>query len=217
MSVPILRSVVCWTMIAIVPAMLWAADSGGAMLYGKGAVWLNNSSLPHSSAIFPGDLIRTERESVANINATRASVIIQTDSLVKYEGPAVSLEHGSVSVNTSRALAIRVLEVRVAPLSNAWTEFEVTDVDGTVKIVARKGNVSVQCGKDATTLVEGQQATRDEFGKCTRKKAGAYPPTSGDILTNQYMLIGGGVAACVFWLCFPSSPPPSEPISQWQP
>jgi hypothetical protein len=217
-SVPILRSAVCWTMIATFPAMLWAAESGGAMLYGKGTVWLNNGSLPRSSAIFPGDLIRTEREAVANINATHASVIIQTDSLVKYEGSAVSLEHGSVRVNASGAMAVRAVAVTVAPVSNAWTEFEVTDVDGTVQIFARKGSVNIGCGKETVTLPEGQQATREESGKCSQKKVGAYPPAAGDILANRYMLLGGGgVPACIFWLCVLSPGLPSEPMSPSKP
>ncbi len=188
------------------------------MLYGKGTVWLNNSPLPRSSAIFPADLIRTERESMANLNASGANVIIQSDSIVKFEGAAVSLEHGSVSVTTSMRMAVRAIEVTVAPVSNAWTEFEVTDVDGAVQIVARKGDVNVQCGKDSVTLPEGQQATREESGKCSRKKGGAYPPTGGDLLTNRYMLIGGGVGAmCIFWLCLPSPQPPIPPVSAWQP
>lgn len=218
MRVPILRVIVCWAMIAVLPAALLAADSGGAMLYGKGTVWLNNSPLPRSSAIFPGDVIRTERDSAANFNASGASVIIQNDSIVKFEGTSVSLEHGSVSVTTSTRMAVRAFEVTVAPLSYAWAEFEVTDVDGTVQIVSRKGALNIECGKDTVTLPEGQQATREESGKCSRKKGGAYPPTGGNILTNRYMLIGTGVVAiCIFWLCLPSSQPPIPPISPWQP
>jgi hypothetical protein len=37
-------------------------------------------------------------------------------------------------------------EVTVAPATSAWTEFEVTDVDGTGQIVARKGDVSISDG-----------------------------------------------------------------------
>jgi hypothetical protein len=211
---PTLRGIVCWVMIAVFPAFLFAADAGGAMLYGKGAVWLNNSPLPNSSAIFSGDLIRTERESVANFKASGFSVVIQTDSLVKFEETEVSLEHGSLSVTTSNGMAARAMGVTVSPVANTWTEFEVTDVNGTVEIIARKGDVNVQCGKDSVTLPEGQRATREESGKCSRKKGGAYPPTSGDLLTNRYVaggLIGGGIWTICLLLCSEGSPPPVIP------
>jgi len=217
MRAPIFRGMVCWAMIAVLPAFLFAADSGGAMLYGKGTVWLNNSPLPHSSAIFSGDLIRTGRQSVANFSVSETSVVIQTDSLVKFEGTDVALEHGSVSVATSNGMAARATEVRIAPVSNTWTEFEVTDVDGTVQIFARKGDVNIQCGKDTVALNEGQQAFREESGKCRRKKGGAYVPASGDLLTNRYVaagLVGGGIGITCFLLC---SEEPPMPVSAWAP
>src|SRR5713226_8324831 len=98
MHASILRNIFCWTMIAIFPASLMAADSAGAMLYAKGTAWLNGSTVPRSSAVFPGDLIQTKANSVANINAVGSNVLIVADSLVKFEGTAFSVEHGSVSV-----------------------------------------------------------------------------------------------------------------------
>jgi len=212
---------VCWAMIAALPAFLFAADSGGAMLYGKGTVWLNNSPLPHSSAIFSGDLIRTERQSVANFSVSETSVVIQTDSLVKFEGNAVSVEHGGVSVATSKGMVALAREVTVTPASNSWTEFEVVDADGTVEIVAGKGNVNVNCGTSTANLSEGEQATRDDSGNCNKKKKRkglAGPPVAqgGGLLTDPYVLggalVGGGVIICLL-LCTAAKPF----LSQWKP
>jgi hypothetical protein len=212
-----LRKLVCWITIAIVPASVARADQSPAMLEGKGTVWLNGSVLPHSSAIFPGDLVQTKPESVADINAPGTSVVVQPDSLLTFGDNLVSLEHGTVSVATSKAMTARVLEVSVTPVSSGWTEFEVTDVNGTVEVVARKGDVNLVCGSDTSILSEGQQATRDESGKCSKKrrKAGAFPPTGGDILTNPYALGGlaaGGGLLCLL-LCGTSTPSasPSKP------
>jgi hypothetical protein len=202
-------------MIALLPAQV-SAEASGAMLYATGTVWLNNGPLPGSSAIFPADLIRTETNSMAKFTAARASVIIGSESIVKYEGPAVALQHGSVSVATSSGMAVHALEVTVAPVSTAWTEFEVNDVDGTVRIMARKGEVNVTCGKDTVILPEGQQTTREELGKCRRKKAGADPAVSGDTLANRYFLLAAPVALCVFWFCSSSSSP-SPSLSPSQP
>ena len=79
-------------MIALTPASLLAADSGAAMLYGRGPVSLNGSPLPQSSAVFPGDLIQTLPESLATLDASGSGVVVLPDSLVKFEGKAVTLE-----------------------------------------------------------------------------------------------------------------------------
>jgi hypothetical protein len=215
-----LRNVICWMMIAVTPATLVAADSGGAMLYGMGGgvVWLNGRPLPRSSAVFPGDLIQTQSESLATLDASGSGVVILPDSLIKFEGNAVSLQHGGVSIATSRGMVAFAREVTVTPASNAWTEFEVVDASGTVQVVATKGDVNVKCGKDTTNLSEGEQATRDQSGNCNKKRRKAAPPfpVHGGILTDPYVLggavIGGGVIVCLL-LCNTSKPF----VSQWKP
>jgi hypothetical protein len=57
-------------MIIICPAAMFAADQASAMLYSHGTALLNGTSVPRSSAIFSGDLVQTNKDSVANINAT---------------------------------------------------------------------------------------------------------------------------------------------------
>ena len=89
MRVPKLRHIACWTMISVVPVSLWAADSGAAMLYAKGSTWINGSEVPHTSAVFPGDLVQTRSDSAASINASGSNVVVLADSLVKFEGSAV--------------------------------------------------------------------------------------------------------------------------------
>jgi hypothetical protein len=217
-----LRSVICWILIAITPASLIAADinSGAAMLYGKGTVWLNGKALPRSSAVFPGDLIQTQPESLATLDASGSGVIVLQDSLVKFQGNAVSLEHGSVSVATSKGMVALAKEVTVTPASNSWTEFEVADTNGTVQIVATKGNVNVNCGKGTANLSEGEQTTSDDSGNCNNKKkrkAAAAPVSgTGSFLTDPYVLggavIAGGLIVCLL-LCETSKPY----LSQWKP
>ena len=156
---------------------MFAAGSGAAMLYAKRTAWLNGSAVPRTSAVFPGDLVQTKPNSVANINAPGSSVMILSDSMVKFEGVAVSIEHGSVTVATSKGMTTRAGEVTVSPASNALTEFEVSDLNGTVQIVARKGDVSVSDGSQTSTLAQGEQTTRDETpsdqNKKKRRKGGA--------------------------------------------
>jgi hypothetical protein len=214
-----LRHLICWLMIVVTPAPLVAADSVGAMVYGKGEVWLNGKLLPRSSAVFPGDLIQTQAESLATLDASGAGVIVLPDSLIRFEANAVSLEHGSISVATSHRMVATAREVTVTPTSDRWTEFEVVDGNGTVQVIASKGVVNVNCGKGTTTLSEGEQATRDGSGECNKKRrrgGGALVPGHGGILTDPYVLagelIGGGVVVCLL-LCNP----PKPFLSQWKP
>ena len=199
-----LRNIFCWMLLAVMPASLLGADSGAAMLYANGTAWINGTSVPRSSALFPGDLVQTRPDAVVHINATGSSVMILSDSLVKYEGNTVSVEHGAVKVATTKGMSTRAGEVVVAPVSPEWTEFDVTDVNGTVEIVARKGDVSISNGTETTRLAQGEQTTRDdsENQKKKRRTAGAVPAAGGGLLDSRPAIIGGGlaVAGLLIWV-----------------
>src|ERR1700724_520888 len=109
-------------LVVILPVALFAADRPAAMLYSHGTALLNGNTIARSSAIFSGDLVQTNSDSVANINATGSSVLVLNESLVQYEGSTVKLEHGGVSVSTSKLLATRAGAVTISPASGAWTE-----------------------------------------------------------------------------------------------
>ncbi|MGB6803834.1 MAG: hypothetical protein WBE31_16335, partial [Candidatus Sulfotelmatobacter sp.] len=128
MGMAAFRKLVSCVLLLIVPASLFAADQPSAMLYSHGTALLNGDSIPRSSAIFSGDLVQTNADSVANINATGSTVLVLNDSLVQYEGSTVKLEHGGVTISTSKLLATRAGAVTVSPAAGVWTEFEVRDV-----------------------------------------------------------------------------------------
>jgi len=201
MSASGLRCAACWVMILAVPASsLWAAESAPAMLYAKGTAWINGGAVPRTSALFPGDLVQTRSDSIANINASGSNLVILADSLIKFEGPTVSLEHGSLSVATSKAMTARAGDVTVTPVSNVWSEFEVTqNADGAVQIVATKGNLNVNDGADTTTLSQGQQTTvdnsQDKKKKRKKRAGGAVPASGGGVLNSPYVIYGGAAAA----------------------
>jgi hypothetical protein len=184
-------------MVVIVPAGLFAADSGRAMLYSGGTTLVNGTPPPPSTVIFSGDLVQTAAGSVAKINALGSSLIVVSDSLLQFEGNAVKLDHGSVAVSTSKAMATRTGDLTVAPAANVWTQFDVTNSNGKVQIVARKGDVTIDDGTGPTTLAQGQQTTVDESQKQKKKKRrneGAVAPAGGGILDSPWA-IGAGAAA----------------------
>src|SRR6202161_4630279 len=203
MGMSAFRKMVSCVLFLILPAALFAADSGTAMLYADGAAWLNGSHVPSSSAIFAGDLVQTMSDSAANIHAPGSSITVLGDSLVQFEGTSLKVEHGGVSVSTSKGVATTAGDVRVAPVSNAWTEFNVTDIDGTVRIAARKGDLTITDDDGTVTLPQGQKTTRNEQSDQTDKKkkekkraVGAVPAAGGGAL-NSPVAIGVGAAAIV--------------------
>ena len=205
MGMAAFRQLVSCVLLLIVPGSLIAADSGAAMLYADGAAWLNGSHVPKSSAIFSGDLVQTRSDSAANIHAPGSSVTVLSDSLVEFEGASLKVEHGGVAVTTSKGMATTAGDVRVAPSSNAWTEFNVTDTDGTVRIAARKGDLTITDDQGTTTLQQGQETTRDEQSDQTdngkkknkRKQGVGAAPAAGGGLLNSPIAVGVGGAAII--------------------
>jgi hypothetical protein len=190
------------------------------MLYGRGkeAVLLNGKPLPRSSAIFPGDLIQTPSESVATLDAPGAGVIVYPDSWVKFESNAVSLQHGSVSVATSKRMVATAREITVTPVSETWTEFEVADTNGSIRVISSQGSVDINCAKGSATLSEGDEIISDAAGNCNKKKrkGGALFPVQPSTLSGPWVVTGalvtGGGIICLL-LC--DNPQPF--ISQWKP
>src|ERR1700723_4357889 len=101
-----LKMLSCMTVVNL-SAALFAADQPAAMLYSHGTALVNGNSIARSAAIFSGDLVQTQADSVANINAPGSSVLVLNESLVQYEGSALKLEHGGVTISTSKLLATR--------------------------------------------------------------------------------------------------------------
>jgi hypothetical protein len=214
----------CCLLAILFPAqVMLAGETASAMLYTNGAAWLNGSEVPKSAAVFAGDMLQTRPDSTASLQANGSNVMVLADSLVKFEGPALELEHGGVRVTTSRGLAAHAGNVTVKPASNSWTEFQVTDTDGRVQIAANKGDVTVQDDKGTATVTQGQQTTRDDTTDTEKKKkkrrrgAGAATAAGGGIMSSTPVLYGGlaavGGAAIWIWTREPSPVSPACPTS----
>jgi len=188
-------------LVVILPVTLLAVDRPAAMLYSHGTSLLNGHSIARSSAIFFGDLVQTNADSAANINASGSIVLVLNDSLVQYQNDAVKLEHGGISVSTSKSLATRAGDITVSPAASVWTEFEVRDVDGKVHIAARKGDLTIHDESGTTTLAQGEQTTREDSDsekdkKKKRRKAAAAAPAAaeGGVFNSPIAVaIGGAV------------------------
>jgi len=215
-------------LVAILPVALFAADRPSAMLYSHGTALLNGHSIARSSAIFFGDQVQTNADSAANINASGSIVLVLNDSLVEYQDDAVELEHGGISVSTSKLLATRAGDITVSPAASVWTEFEVRDVDGRVHIAARKGDLTISDESGtATLLAQGEQTTRDDSAsqkdqdqdqnkkkKKRRKGAAAAPAAAEGGVFNSPIAVGIGGAAILggaVWVFVQGGEQPASP------
>jgi hypothetical protein len=217
------RNLVCGVMIVVAPASLGAQSTGGALLHSDGGTWLNGSLAPATSAIFPDSLVQTAKGHRAKIDAEGSTVLIQPETMVQFQGNELALDHGSLQLDTARELNVIIGCITISPLTSGRTQYDVTDVDGTVKVVASKNDVKIhyngtlarkaKMGASSDVIVhEGEQASRAE--RCATGKP-AHGWTDGDLLDSPWAKAAGivavGVIAC-FGLCHSSNP-----LSPWKP
>jgi hypothetical protein len=224
------RRFLCWTMVILLPPALSASGTGGGMLYGRGTVWLNNDPLARPSAIVPGDIISTQASSVASIVTAGANVIIQPQTDVTFETNGLELRHGTVVVSTSTSMRVHVGCIEAIPVANNWTEYQVTDVNGTVHVYANKLDVNVnetaknqqktdssqtrpQDAKIASrhaTVLEGQKTERNEHCKA----GGALQQYRWSITPDELKAMGLSATVLLgLWLTNQGD----DPVSPWQP
>lgn len=206
---------------------LTAQESGAAMLRSNGGVLLNGSTAPASSALFPGDTVQTQPKALARIEATGSSVDIDSETVFQFENDGIRLDHGSVSVNTSRGFRVRAGCVTVTPVNEDWTTYEVTDTDGKVTVAALKNDVYMdsrspnpkdakQSANSVRVIVrEGEQKSREEkCGGADLKPSDAIA-AKGAILNSPYVrwpAVGVVVGVTCWALCRGDDPlSPSMP------
>jgi hypothetical protein len=231
---------------AVSPALFAAADPADdhradtaavavAILHINGApdgglVLVNGAASHDRIALFADDRIETgqSRAAVAALRGTGLEILLQPETIVQIEQGEVVLEHGSVRVTTRKGFRLRAGCTLVTPTDLAErTEYQVTDVDGNVKVAALVEDVRLDTQSSATkqkavvqeakvdthnsgsvggTIVSpGNTATRREC------KAGAGKPADavGERLSSPYVkwaVAGGIIAVTCYVLCESHAP-----------
>src|SRR3989442_14515185 len=91
MRIAMLRKVTSGLMVVMLPAALIAADTDAAVLYGTGAVFLNGAQLSNSSPVTVGDVIQTKDTGAANLNTAGSSVVIQSNTIARFQSAGIAL------------------------------------------------------------------------------------------------------------------------------
>ena len=230
MRVPILRVLLCWILLAVVPASLLGqalpAQSGGAILHTQGGgVWVNGYEARDSSAVFAGDLLETKSGATANLTLDGSTVMLAPESVAKFQGNLLELDHGSVSVGTSKSFKVRVNCIRVIPVLSEWTQYVVTNVSGDVQVAAHKLDVNVEHelgrGKPApanqstqrASVHEGHQDSYQESEICGAPAG----PSSASSMTSPKWIAAGAAGAGVLVFVLVRGGGGKHPISSSQP
>jgi len=218
------RNLVCGVMIVVLPASLMAQTSGGAMLHSEGGVWLNGNPAPNSSAIFPHDLIQTQKEHRAKIDANGSTVTVEPDTIVQFDGEELVLDHGGLQVNTSREMKVRVNCITVIPVTQAWTRYDVIDVDGKIRVTADENDVKIHyqgasaqrsktAGLSDVLVHQGEQASRDE--RCGVAARPAEVVNAKGAILNSVGARAAGIAVVgglICWVFCSASQPVSPAV-----
>lgn len=214
-------------MIAILPVSLLADDTGAAMLHSNGNVLVNKNSAPASAAIFRDTLIETQKDAAARIELSGSSADISAETVIEFEGDELVLDHGTVSVNTSHSLRVRVGCITVTPVNADWTHYEVTDLDGKVTVSALKNDTYIdsqsknpqqakQSPRSEHAIVrEGERKSREEkCGAASLRESDQFG-ARGAIMNSPWVrwpaVVGVGAIACL-GLCHDDDPiSPAKP------
>lgn len=225
------QQVVCLPVIAILPVSLAAQDNAAAMLRSNNVgVLVNGNPAPSSAALFANDLIETQKAAVARIESGGSTTDVSPETMVQFGGGELALDHGSLSVNTSRGLRVRVGCVTVTPVNNAeWTNYEVVDRDGKVIVSALKNAVYIdaksrnaQPAKESAhsnrvIVHEGEQKSREErCGAADIKTPGGGVSGLGAFMNSPWA-VGGGIVGVGAILCLGLFCRNDDPMSPTKP
>ena len=205
------RNLVCGVMVVVLPMSLMAQESARAILHNDGGVWLNGNLAPNSSAIFPHDLVRTQKENRARIDADGSTVTVEPETIVQFEGDELVLEHGSLQVNTWRGMRVRVNCVTVSPPAQEWARYDVTDVDGRMLVLAYQNDVTIHYSGPTTwrskhvelpdvTVYQGGQATHED--RCGEAAKPADVVNANGAILNSIWAKGVGIIAIGVITCW---------------
>jgi ferric-dicitrate binding protein FerR (iron transport regulator) len=175
-----------------------AAQTG--VLYATGSVFLNGAQLSNSMPVMTGDVVETKDVSVAHIEMSGSTDMVQSNAIVRFRDGGLALDRGKVTVATGKSQSVFARDFQITPVSSEWTQFEVLRSSGTIHVSAIKNSVEIKCGVEAPTVVnEGHELTRLDAHNCGMDdktgSSGAPPTASGPVLSSAWAEGAGLVTA----------------------
>jgi hypothetical protein len=120
------------------PCITFRARHWRTLLHSDGDTWLNENPAPATAAIFRDSLVRTHKGYRARIDAEGSSVLFGPETVVQFQGSDLTLDHGSLRLHTATEMTVIVGCIGINPLSSDRIHYDVTHIDGKVKVIAYK-------------------------------------------------------------------------------
>ena len=208
--------------------MSLVADSATAAMLRTNSpgVLVNKNLAPASIALFANDLVETPKNAGALINVDGSSAQVNSETMVQFQADELVLDHGSLSVYTTRGLRVRVGCLTMNPVNpSVETLYEVTDVNGKVTVHATKNDVYIDArsgnlpdakkspGSDRDIVHEGEQKSREERCAVSALK-GQKTPGIGPAMDSRWVIAAGSAAIVgVTWWVLCQNDDPASPSS----
>ena len=219
MSDKVVRKLVAVLLIVVCPSTFLMAERPSAMLYATGAVTLNGIRIPaaKSMSLFAGDRVDTADASVASINWSGSSLVVDPNSSVQYQSDGFSILKGRARVRMSKGMSAHAGPISVL-LQSDTALFDVSTDGNTILVASREGTLTVTDGIETATLEPGFTAkvSLDSQDQGPKPAAG----TTGDkkrrkkkglIIWIFASAAAGAAIACIF-ACGPSGRTPVSPV-----
>lgn len=175
------RSVLC--LIIFFSLAAFCADS--AIAIGSGNVTLNGKALLQSSAVFPGDVLKTDSNSGIVLQAKGSSFQVGPIAECHLSREGLILDSGTARVSGSGKVQAGGLKIKPATTSANYT---VMHTNGEVTVIAVKGSLEVQHGNAVLKLEAGETRSFADSG-------GAFSAARSGTHTKLAAAIGAAAAA----------------------
>lgn len=229
MRASILRCFLCWTLLVVVPSSLLGQNvpdqAAAAILHSPGGVWVNGYEARDSSAIFPGDVIETKTGATANLVLDGSTLLLAPETVGKFQADIFELDHGTVSVGTTKGYKVKVNCLKVVPVVNDWTQYVATDVNSNFQVAAHKLDVNVEREgitakptpesetQQKASVHEGEEKSYDESELCG---AAAKPASPLSGISPKWIAAGAAGSGILIWILVHGGGG-SKPVSASQP
>lgn len=138
---------------------LLAASDGAAVLNSSGAVVVNGSDAPKTTALFKGDTVRTPGGALVTISSPGSTVLLPQNSQVIFQGNALGLEEGTASVSTSTGMTIQASQYSIAPATGGTAKYEIRRSGNSVLVHASSGALTVHESGKTISVAQGATVT----------------------------------------------------------
>jgi hypothetical protein len=169
------------------PALAFGGSRDTAVLRSSGAVAVNGSVAPTTTALFNGDKVQTAAGGVVTISSPGSTVLIPSNSQMVFNGGVLDLTAGTASISTTKDMAAQMDKYLIAPATSGTAKFEIKKTGSSVLIHASSGVLTVSTpgkygAQSANSFSSVEGALADPLGSnvpfCGNIKLCLRPPSA---------------------------------------